>query len=145
MFQAEVTAIREVTTTLKHNRSKTIVIWTRTRPEFRFQSGPVPVPVEFRLVPVSFRYRLIWPVPDRYRNFFSCWIIGFLCFALISYLHHVPPSSSLALPSRSHSTSRAPLRFPTCNTCQQSFTFYYIIEIRVPPPPLHPLWRHLES
>ena len=28
MFQAEVTAIREVTTTLQHNRSKTIVIWT---------------------------------------------------------------------------------------------------------------------
>ena len=28
VFQAEVTAIREVTTTLQHNRSKTIVIWT---------------------------------------------------------------------------------------------------------------------
>ena len=28
LFQAEVTAIREVTTTLQHNRSKTIVIWT---------------------------------------------------------------------------------------------------------------------
>ena len=28
MFQAEVTAIKEVTTTLQHNRSKTIVIWT---------------------------------------------------------------------------------------------------------------------
>ena len=30
MFQAEVTAIKEVTTTLQHNRSKTIVIWTDT-------------------------------------------------------------------------------------------------------------------
>ena len=28
MFQAEVTAIREITTTLQYNRSKTIVIWT---------------------------------------------------------------------------------------------------------------------
>ena len=28
VFQAEVTAIKEVTTTLQHNRSKTIVIWT---------------------------------------------------------------------------------------------------------------------
>ena len=28
VFQAEVTAIKEVTTTLRHNRSKTIVIWT---------------------------------------------------------------------------------------------------------------------
>ena len=28
VFQAEVTAIREVTTTLQHNRSKTIFIWT---------------------------------------------------------------------------------------------------------------------
>ena len=28
VFQAEVTAIREVATTLHHNRSKTIVIWT---------------------------------------------------------------------------------------------------------------------
>ena len=28
MFQVEVTAIREVPTTLQHNRSKTIVIWT---------------------------------------------------------------------------------------------------------------------
>ena len=38
---------------------------SRTRPEFRFRSGSVPVPVECGPVPVPVRYRLIWPVPER--------------------------------------------------------------------------------
>ena len=39
-----------------------------------------------------------------------CWIIGFLCFALMSYLHYVFPSSSMT-------GSPSPLQFPDCITC----------------------------
>ena len=64
--------------------------------------GLVPVPVPVDLAGTR-------PVP----NVFSCWIIDFLCFALMNYLHHVLPSSSLA-------GSRAPLQFPDCITCYPS-------------------------
>ena len=79
---------------------RTLSYPTRTRPEFR--SGPVPVPVEFGLVPVDFTR----PVP----RFFFMLNYRFSLFLLMSYLHHVLPSSSLA-------ESSAPLQFPDCITC----------------------------
>ena len=91
---------------------------------------------------------------------FSCWIIGFLCFALISYLHHVPPPVTWldhvqcaplrppvprlyhVLPSSSQTTSRAPLQFHNCITCCPSVPKIY--HVPPPPPPPYLLWRHLE-
>ena len=119
-------------------------------PDRNSGSGPVLVPVEFGPV----------PVPDRYRIFFF-WIISFLCFSLMSYLHHVPPlvpwlhhvllSSSMAL-------SRAPLQlqFPDCITFYapapwlyrelpsssqtvSSATLQLPNCITCPPPPIFPL------
>ena len=90
-----------------------VQIGTRTRPEFRSGtgsggiwegtgSGPVPVYLAGTI-----------PVP----HFFSCWIIGFLCFALICYLHHVPPPvprlDHVHL-SSSQTVSCATLQFPDC-------------------------------
>ena len=54
------------------------------------------------------------PVPQ----YFSCWIICFLYFALMSYLYHVHPSSS-------QTVSRAPLQFPGWITCYHTVPRLY--------------------
>ena len=98
-----------------------IDIATRTRPKFRFQYGPIPVDLAGTR-----------PVPH-----FFLWIIGFLCFALMSYLDHVHSSSSHfpdcitcsptvpwlyhVLPYISLAVSHAPLQFPGCITCSIQF------------------------
>ena len=81
----------------------------------------IPVPVEFRLVSVPLDLagtRLV-------TRLFSCWIIGYLCFARVAraslqfprWITCTPPaSSSLA---RSH----APLQFPDCITCCSPVTW----------------------
>ena len=81
----------------------------RTRPEFRFRSGT--------------GSGGIWAGTDRFgryqtgTQFFSCWIIGFLFFALMSHLLHLPPPvpwlDHVHPPlSSSQTVSRAPLHSP---------------------------------
>ena len=53
------------------------------------------------------------PVPH-----FLCWIIDFLCFALMRFLHHVHPFSSQA-------ESRAALQFPDCIACSPPVPWRY--------------------
>ena len=102
------------------------------------------------LVPVPVWYRYIWPVPDRYSNFFhvvfrfydelpalrapSSSLAGsraplqfpdcITCYAPVSRLHHVLSYSSLAV-------SHAPLQFPDCITCYPRVHKMY----HAPPPP----------
>ena len=81
------------------------------------------VPVEFGLW-----YRLRSGRFGRYRNCFPCWIIGFLCFSLISYLHHVPPPvpwlDHVHL-SSSQTVSCATLQIPDCITCSPTVPWLY--------------------
>ena len=87
-------------------------------PESRFQCSRVPVSVKFWPVPVDLAgTRLVGT------QFFVCWIIGFICFALMSNLYHVLLSSF-------QTRSCAPLQFPGCITCY---------------PPVHKLYHVLPS
>ena len=96
----------------------------RTRPEFR--SGPVPVSVEFGLVPV--RYWYIWPVQDRYRNFFMLYY---------RFYDELPASRA---PSSSLAGSREPLQFPDCITYSPPVSWLYHVL-----PPIPRLYHVLPS
>ena len=77
--------------------SKLAFVYIRTRPEFRFRSGPVPV--EFGLVPVP-----VW-----YQN-------GNAIFFMLYYRFNDELPASRA-PSSSQTASRTLLQFPGCITC----------------------------
>ena len=117
------------------------MICIRTRPEFLSGTGSGGIWAGTGSGPVPVDLAGTKPVHQ-----FLCCIIGFLCFALISYLHYVPPpvpwldhvhlSSSQTvscatlqnpdprlhhvLPSNSLAVSRAPLQFPGCITLSRA-------------------------
>ena len=110
------------------------------------------------LVPVPVWYRYIWPVPDRYSNFFH---VVFRFYDELPALR--APSSSLAgsraplqFPA-SQTVSRATLQFPDCITYSPTVPWLYhmlpsssqtvsraTLEFTkcIMPPPPPPLWRH---